>query len=113
MSHEPDSLTVEYTFSDGGWLRVTQQPRIEYFDQEVRLTSPLTEDPVAVLKRAEQAAFDQQGCGIEWQHAEKQSAEDDKSATETIYRGDLCNCQARVRTDAAGRVVGLLLRSAC
>jgi hypothetical protein len=113
MSQEPDSLTLEYTFRDGGWLRVTQQPRIEYMDQEVRLTSPLAEDAVAVLKRAEQAAFDQQGCGIAWQDAEKQAAEDDKSAMETVYRGDVCNCQARVRTDAAGRVVGLLLRSAC
>jgi hypothetical protein len=113
MSQEPDSLTLEYTFRDGGWLRVTQQPRIEYMDQEVRLTSPLAEDAVAVLRRAEQAAFDQQGCGIAWQDAEKQAAEDDTSAMETVYRGDVCNCQARVRTDAAGRVVGLLLRSAC
>ena len=34
-------------------------------------------------------------------------------ATETIYRGDTCNCQARVRKDKAGRTVGLVFRSAC
>jgi hypothetical protein len=113
VSHEPDEITLEYQFRDGGWLRVTHQPRIEYTDQEVRFATPLTESPVAVLTGAEQAAFPPKGCGIDWRQEETQPADDDASARETIYRGDVCNCQGRVRRDSAGRVMGLLLRSAC
>ncbi len=41
-------------------------PKLEYTDQEVRFASPLGGNPVAVLTGAEQAAFDAQGCGIDW-----------------------------------------------
>lgn len=108
-----DELTLEYTLRDGGWLRVTRQRRIEYSDQEVRFATPLADDPQKVLTETERAAFGDQGCGITWRDARTQPAEDDKTATDTINFGDVCNCQARVRTNAAGRVTGLLFRSAC
>ena len=57
IAHEPDEVTVEYKFRDGGWLRVAHQPKLEYTDQEVRFATPLGGDPVAVLTGAEQAAF--------------------------------------------------------
>ena len=107
------TITLEYTLRDGGWLRVTRQPDIEYTDQEVRFVAPLAENPVSVLARAEEAAFGASRCGIDWQKGEMRPAGDDPNATETIYRGDVCNCQARVRADAAGRVMGLAFRSAC
>jgi hypothetical protein len=113
VSREADAMTLEYTFRDGGWLRVKRQPRIEYTDQEVRFASPLGESAGAVLTRAEQAAFGAQGCGIDWRQPEKRPAGDDPSVTEIVYRGDVCNCQAGVRNDAAGRVAGLAFRSAC
>jgi hypothetical protein len=108
-----DELTLEYTFRDGGWLRVISQRRIEYSDQEVRFATPLADDPQKVLTDAERAAFGDKGCGITWRDARTQPAEDDTAAKETIYFGDVCNCQARIRTNAAGRVTGLLFRSAC
>ena len=94
-------------------MRVTRNAQIEYSDQEVRFASPPSESPVAVLTRTEQAAFDGKGCGIDWRSGDTSAASDDPSARETVYRGDTCNCQARVRSDAKGRVVGLLFRSAC
>jgi len=108
-----DELKLEYTFRDGGWLHVTRQRRIEYSDQEVRFATPLADDPMKVLTDAERTAFGNEGCGITWRDARTQPAEDDANAKETIYFGDVCNCQARVRTNAAGRVTGLLFRSAC
>ena len=33
--------------------------------------------------------------------------------TETVFRGEVCNCQARIRRGGDGRVVGLLFKSTC
>lgn len=113
ISYKEKIMDLEYQFQDGGWFRLTLDPRIEYANREVRLALPLAEDPVAILKRAERKAFGAKGCGIDWLKQETQSALDDERATETVFYGEVCNCQARIRRDAAKRVVGLILRSAC
>jgi hypothetical protein len=110
---ESGVMALEYRFKDGGWLHVKRDARIEYTEQEARFTLSLAEDPVAVLSLAEQKAFGVKGCGIDWQKMETQPARDDTNATETVFRGDVCNCQARIRRDAAKHVVGLTIRSAC
>ena len=113
VSNDSSEVTLEYSFRDGGSLQARRDPRIEYNNQEARFAMPPAEDPVAVLTRAEHLAFVPDGCGIDWRTPETQPSGDDPSTTETIYRGDVCNCQARVRRDMAGRVMRLLLRSAC
>jgi hypothetical protein len=113
VSRASQVITLNYTFRDGTTLRVIRNPAIEYNNQELRLTTPLSEDPRPILTRAERASFGADGCGIDWTQKETQRASDDASATETIHVGDVCNCQARVRTDAAGRVTGLVIRSTC
>ena len=113
IQYEDGVITLEYSFRDGGWLHVKRDSHIEFNNQEARFVLPPAEDAVAVLTRAERAAFGANGCGIDWGQKETQPAADDSTATETIFRGDVCNCQARFRSDAAGRVIGLLLRSAC
>jgi len=110
---DSSGIALEYTFGNGSSLNVKRDARIEYNNQEVRLASPLAEDAVAVLTRVEQSAFGPGGCDIDWGKAETQPAGNTSGSTETIYRGDTCNCQARVRKDPAGRVVGLVFRSAC
>jgi hypothetical protein len=112
-AYEAGVIALEYSFRDGGWLRVKRDPRIEYTDQEARFELSRGENPTAVLTRAEVVAFGDKGCGIDWAESEKQPADDDSRAVETIFRGDVCNCQARFRSNAAGRVIGLSLRSAC
>jgi hypothetical protein len=110
---ESGTASLEYQFRDGGWLRTKRDPRIEYTDQEARFAVPPAESPITILTRAERVTFGDQGCGIDWKRGETHPAEDDRGAVEAVYRGDTCNCQARVRRDASGRVVGLALRSAC
>jgi hypothetical protein len=112
IGYQSGMTSLEYQFRDGGWLRAKRDPRIEYSDQEVRFPVP-PENPLAILTRAERATFGENGCGIDWNVNETHAAEDGHGAVEAIYRGDTCNCQARVRSDATGRVVGLTLRSAC
>jgi hypothetical protein len=113
VTGDADVIRLEYMFRDGASLRVTRNPSIEYTDQELRLAAPLGERATAVLTRAEQAAFGAKGCGIDWRTPETGPAADDPRSTESVYRGDLCNCQARARSDGSGRVVRLQLRSAC
>jgi hypothetical protein len=113
VGRDSTAITITYMFRDGSSLIVRRDPQIEYSNQEARLTSPIDENPVAVLTRAEQASFGDKGCGINWRQPESKPAADDAKMTETVYRGDTCNCQARTRADAAGRVFVLSLRSAC
>jgi len=113
IGNDSGAAMLEYKFSDGGWMRVTRDARIEYSSHEVRFGSAYAGSPLDVLTGAEQAVFDADGCGLDWRQSERSPAADDATATETIYRGSVCNCQARVRTDSAGRTVGLIFRSTC
>ena len=110
---EAEKVIVEYRFADGGALRATRDPSIEYFDQEVRFASPPATNPLDLLTRTERAVFAAEGCGINWKDGQTQPAAATPKETETVYRGDTCNCQARVRHDADGRPVALIFRSAC
>jgi hypothetical protein len=112
VAYDSDVITLEYKFGNGGWLRVKRNSTIEYTDQEARFTSPPVENAIEVLKRVEQAAFTN-GCGIDWQRPETEPVPDDPNSKEEIYRGDLCNCQARIRRDSTDHVTGLTMRSAC
>ena len=113
ITADGDSLTVTYGFADGSTLRVTRDATIEYSDQEATFAEPPSEDAVALLRRAEVSAFGADGCGIDWQRPSAAQAEGNPAVTETTYRGDVCNCQALVRADAAGRTIGLAMRSTC
>ncbi len=107
------AIGLEYHFREGAWLQVKHDASIEYTEQYVRLNLTSKEQPEAILARAERAAFGVNGCGIAWHQSETQQAEDDRSVTETLFRGDICNCQARIRRNTFGHVVGFLLRSSC
>jgi len=113
VTQDSGAIRLDYTFRDRTTLRSSRNVQIEYSDQEVRFATPLRDSAVPILTRTEQAAFDGKGCDIDWERGDTRPASDDPSARETIYRGDTCNCQARVRSDANGGVVGLLFRSAC
>jgi hypothetical protein len=110
---EPGTVEIDWRMHDGGWLRVARDSRIELYEQEARLAVPLSEEPTAWLRRAAVAAFGDGACGIDWRTSETEAVTGDPPATEQVFRGDVCNCQARLRRDAAQRVVGALLRRAC
>jgi hypothetical protein len=106
-------IMLEYRFKDGGRLDVKRDARIEYTEQTAQFHLAPDKDPVAVLAEAERAAFGADGCGIDWQSPDIQKVPDDSRGTRTLYYGDVCNCRAGISHDAAGRVVELMLRSAC
>jgi hypothetical protein len=104
------AVALEYRFDNGGWLRARRDEALESSEQEARFGKPSAQDPQPLLLQAERAAFGEAGCGLDWQKAETQA---DKDSTETVYRGKTCSCQARVRRNDAGQVLGVSLRSAC
>lgn len=107
------SIHIDYRFADGAALQVRRQSRIESTDFNLRFGQP-TAGPVRdILRELERTAFGAAGCGLDWQRATTEPAADRSRGTDTVYRGDVCNCQARVRRDDQGRVVVLALRSAC
>jgi hypothetical protein len=114
LAHDADGqLMLSYRFRDGNALRASHNAAIEYDEQSAHFEQPPAEDPLALLARAERAAFGDGGCGIAWKPDEVGAVDGQPGVTETVYRGDVCNCQARVRRGAQGQVLALLLRSAC
>lgn len=106
-------VALEYQFKDEGWLRVKRDSGIEYTEQVAHFQVASEKNPLGILANAERVAFGHSGCGINWQQADTQAVTDDLSVKETLFYGDMCNCRAGIRRDAAGRVVELMLRSAC
>ena len=106
------AITLTYQFRNAGSLRVQRDAGIEFTEQVARFELAQTARAEDILARAEHAAFGTNGCGINWKTPDKTAAEDDAKATETVFRGDTCNCQARIR-QFDGRIVRLTLRSAC
>ena len=107
------AIDLDYHFRAGARLQVKRDARIEYTELNAYFTLTSKESPEAILVQTEHTAFGPDGCGIDWRQSETQPAEDDHSIIETLFRGDVCNCIARIRRNISGRVVGLMLRSAC
>lgn len=107
------AISIAYRFANGGHLQLNRDDRIEYTEQDAQLVVPPKEPGEDILARAERAAFGAAGCGIDYRHGETRPAQGEAGTVETVLRGDVCNCQARVRKSASGRVMALLLRSSC
>ena len=105
-------LTLKYQLGNGNWVHATRDASIEYFELEAHFARPPVEAPEVLLTRAEKAAFGIGGCRINWQQPELDT-DAHVGSTDTVFRGAVCSCQARITRDASGRVVGLALRSAC
>lgn len=113
VQYAAGATQLEYRFKNGGWLTAKRDPRIEYSEQSARIVLPPSVDPVALLDDAEHHAFGAQGCGIDWRHGSVEAAENAADGTDTVFRGNVCNCQARMRRLPQSDMVWLVLRSAC
>jgi hypothetical protein len=107
------AIQIDYRYADGSALQVRRQSRIESTDFNLRFGQPMAEPVQDILLELERTAFGAAGCGIDWQRATTEPTADGSRGADTVYRGDVCNCQARVRRNDQGRVVMLALRSAC
>jgi len=111
LSRNGDNMMLVYTFANGGRLQATVNPAIEFAEQRATVSSITEDRALALLRNAERHAFGADGCGIEWKEPEKEGSAAPGSS-EIVYRGDTCNCQGRELVKD-GRVIALILRSAC
>ena len=112
VTSQTSLLTLIFRFSDKTSFTIGRDPQIEYTSQEVAFAQPLADDASTILKRGEREAFGADGCGIDWSAAQTEPSADGVSS-DRVFRGDVCQCQARIRRDRTGRVIGLLFRSTC
>jgi hypothetical protein len=103
---------LTYTFRHGARLIARTNPKIEFSEQRMELVHIDTAKAMALLKQAESDSYRPGGCGISWTSGEKESLAGAVGTREIVYRGDTCNCQARL-TYKDNYVVTLVLQSAC
>lgn len=106
-------MSVRMRARDGAAFAVDRDDAIESSDEEARLVAPLREEPIALLERAERAAFGAGGCAIDWQSPETLADAAPGKGEMRLYRGDRCSCAARVHRTVDGTIDRLGLRSAC
>jgi len=102
---EGRKTTITYAFRYGARLIAMVDPSAELSEQRIEAVEMDSAKAMALLKRAERDSYRPHGCGIEWSKPDEESGE-------VVYRGDTCNCQARL-TIKSKTVVALVLRSAC
>jgi hypothetical protein len=105
-------LHLRYSFPKGATLTAQIDSRIEFFEERVDFSAFTQSEAKELLKAAEKHAFGANGCGIAWKETDAEESHSSSGLQETIYRGDVCNCQARVLSNG-GRISAIILRSAC
>ncbi|MFM2057065.1 MAG: hypothetical protein RLY71_1450 [Pseudomonadota bacterium] len=109
---EGSVLRIDYLASDRPVMTISHDPRIEYTEQTAQVRLDKGTSVLDALGEMEHLMLGTEGCRIDWQHPEHKPATVRGQAA-LIYRGDVCNCQARVTHDAQGTIVQLGFRSAC
>lgn len=109
---ETGALVVSFRFPGGGEVRGSTDPSIETSDLRATLRGIDEKAALALLRNAERAAYGEEGCGIRWNDAAREPSILGAEGEDTVFRGDVCNCQARMSSTSPG-TFRLLLRSAC
>jgi len=107
-----DNTALQYVFRRNGRLDAKMNPTIEYSEQRAEFGGLSSEEALVLLKKGELDLFGREGCGIDWKQPEDQSTENPPGSHATVFRGDSCNCQARI-VYQGNSVVALVLSSAC
>lgn len=109
---EGSSLWLKYKFAKGGELEAHRDPAIELTEQRLTKARLSTKTALALLERTERWAFGKHGCGIAWKKLPTKEPGATPDCYELAYRGDDCNCQARL-VYGKDHLIGLVFRSAC
>jgi hypothetical protein len=113
VDSDDGGTSLTYSFGDNGRLIARIDPSAELSEQRVELDREFMDSAKAIslLKTAELDAYPPHGCGIVWTNGEEESPAS-MGTRQVVYRGNACNCQARLTYKGKG-VIALVLRSAC
>jgi hypothetical protein len=105
-------IRLSYTFRGKASLEAQVNLGSESIELRMQVRSIGVNRAMALLKKGEKDAFGKNGCGIAWDHPAEELPGETTGSREVVYRGDACNCQARL-VYAGKSLVALVLRSAC
>jgi hypothetical protein len=107
------NIVVNYKFAHQQWLAVEHNPYIAYTAQTARINIPSHHNAEALLRQTEKTMFGEPGCRIEWAQPSNALSAANANLIDTVFRGDICSCQARIQRTRTGQVTELGLKSSC
>ena len=104
------AIHLRYDSASGATLEAHRDPTTESTEQRLNARGLTRRTAIDLLQRTERWAFGNRGCAITW----KKPPEREPAATgrELVYRGEVCNCQARL-VYGGHTLTGVIFRSAC
>lgn len=109
---ENEAILLSYRFAHNGRLDAKRDPAIEFTEQRMTLSKLTKQEGIALLRAVERTSSGNSGCGILWNEPSTEQPGAGGGTQDIIYRGDVCNCQARL-TYQDKILVAFLFRSAC
>ena len=106
------SIRLTYKSPTGAKLDALRDSTIELTEQRLNERGLAGKAAMTLLQRTETWAFGDKGCSIAWQNSPDRLAGPTPGSNELVYRGENCNCQARL-VYSGDRLTGLVFRSAC
>ena len=106
------AIRLTYESVTGAKLVAHRDPAIEHTEQRLSEKGMTREAAVALLQRTERWAFGDKGCAIAWTKPPEAGTAANGGRRELVYRGDDCNCQARL-VYAGATLTGVAFLSAC
>ena len=106
------AIQLTYESSAGAKLVAHRDPAIEFTEQRLSERGMTRPAAVALLQRTERWAFGDKGCSIAWTKPPEGGAAASRGRRELVYRGEDCNCQARL-VYAGTTLTGVAFLSAC
>jgi hypothetical protein len=107
-----DKITLSYAFRGKARLDAEVNPDIEFSRQGMQVRGISERKGLALLKETEKNFVGRNGCGVNWNRPAEELSGEQAGSRELVYRGDVCNCQARVIYEG-GSVAALIFSSAC
>jgi hypothetical protein len=107
-----ENVALSYAFPKGARLDASFNSSIEFSEQHAQFRGLDREKAFALLRQSERDSFGDDGCGIDWNRPETESKTGHSGSQAEVFRGDSCNCQARILYQD-NSVVGLALSSSC
>jgi hypothetical protein len=109
---DDQNIVLSYAFDGTARIEAKITPGIEFSEERLEMRDMTENLAIQLLKETETHFFGRMRCGMNWKQPAQEISGQQPGLREVVYRGDVCNCQARMTYDGQF-VVSLVFRSAC